>query len=861
MASWGSSGSQAPPGFSMTQDDDEEEFDPTKPKKKRAVKQSVTVEKKLVIKSAERTAAQRKLLVQSLLDESSSTLNFRVEGLEPRVTVRESCTFDIHGADEEGVAVPTANLAFTVSIRGVALAHAHFVAGDDPEVYSAEWKPPNSGNYSISISFAGRALPGSPFQVFASTPEPCPTKCVLKGKALTLATARDPQAFEVQFRDPLGATTHAVELDVFVEPVGMNSPRGRGGSESGDDEEAALAEAQGSKKKSPKKESGGGKKGKKSAEVGSPSSSPLAKAAGGLLGALAAAIGGGGGSDDDDLLGPEPVETERTPLGRKRRETRYRKIRVRVLDKPLIVRAGPELNSSQLGQLLPGAVVTVTEERIDRANGGTVRACISLDSIEKQDSEGVRYEKGLTFRSALSNRTFRASDTAAAVPEILTGGTAPPCTAIVLAGAPSAENSFSQRGKKGSAARSTTVVASVLPAVPEVSAEGGWLSGALNAIEGATGLDLDGDGKVGAGESATGASAPLAVEVPPDAESTAGQEASTFRQHIDSIAPLPLSCESFEPPSSASHAKILKRLPLKLSTDYLSTDQRYALEKAEASQSSSRKSGKRSHRGGGKKVQRKYDGKASVEQVQAVTAAASSSSRLVSEISATEGWVTLMKSGDKFVSSRLRLDVHERNLHGVQWERRSLNTRLTKQEYDKIRDTGKHVEASERTPLGPSLARQVALELDADPSSFAYGGTFPGNLHSHGQLKETHQVKYSIGVAGSYLLHVRLLPGRRAAGSPFLLQVNPGLAYALFRLPFEPWTARSASRSFTTCSAPTALATRAAAVARRSSSGDERAREEGGRRGELRGQWGRHVYASMVHDKARRVQCGRQARR
>ena len=49
--------------------------------------------------------------------------------------------------------------------------------------------------------------------------------------------------------------------------------------------------------------------------------------------------------------------------------------------------------------------------------------------------------------------------------------------------------------RKGSAARSTTVVASVLPAVPEVSAEGGWLSGALNAIEGATGLDLDGDGK------------------------------------------------------------------------------------------------------------------------------------------------------------------------------------------------------------------------------------------------------------------------------------------------------------------------------------------------------------------------------
>ena len=72
------------------------------------------------------------------------------------------------------------------------------------------------------------------------------------------------------------------------------------------------------------------------------------------------------------------------------------------------------------------------------------------------------------------------------------------------------------------------------------------------------------------------------------------------------------------------------------------------------------------------------------------------------------------------------------------------------------------------------------LELMADPNSFAFGGVYPGTLHSHGNLRETHHVSYSIGVAGSYLLHVRLRnQAASLPGSPYMLRVDPGPAFAM----------------------------------------------------------------------------------
>ena len=82
--------------------------------------------------------------------------------------------------------------------------------------------------------------------------------------------------------------------------------------------------------------------------------------------------------------------------------------------------------------------------------------------------------------------------------------------------------------------------------------------------------------------------------------------------------------------------------------------------------------------------------------------------------------------------------------------------------------------------LGP---RNLLLELEAgsDPFSFAFGGVYPGRRGKAALApREVHRVSYSVGVAGDYLLHVRLRSQAAAVpGSPFPLRVDPGPAYAL----------------------------------------------------------------------------------
>ena len=67
-------------------------------------------------------------------------------------------------------------------------------------------------------------------------------------------------------------------------------------------------------------------------------------------------------------------------------QTRNRKIRVKVGGRPIAVRTSAEHGSEEIGMLLPGAVVTVVEERIGR--GGNVDACVALDFMEKEDRQG-----------------------------------------------------------------------------------------------------------------------------------------------------------------------------------------------------------------------------------------------------------------------------------------------------------------------------------------------------------------------------------------------------------------------------------------------------------------------------------------
>ena len=88
-----------------------------------------------------------------------------------------------------------------------------------------------------------------------------------------------------------------------------------------------------------------------------------------------------------------------------------------------------------------------------------------------------------------------------------------------------------------------------------------------------------------------------------------------------------------------------------------------------------------------------------------------------------------------------------------------------------------------RSALSTALVRMPSLylqDLEMDPSriGFAYGGIQGGDRHQ--QLEEQYKVNYSVGVAGDYLLHVRLRQGAEQGdsilpGSPIKVRVVPGV--------------------------------------------------------------------------------------
>ena len=130
--------------------------------------------------------------------------------------VRHPATFTIEAHDLSGSRREVGGDTFFVCIRGDSRVHCRVVDQKDGS-YFCQWTPPQSGNYSISVSSFGVHLPGSPFNLRATAPEPFAQNCVVTGRALAKAIARDTQTFQVGFKDGLGNTTRAVDLDVYVE--------------------------------------------------------------------------------------------------------------------------------------------------------------------------------------------------------------------------------------------------------------------------------------------------------------------------------------------------------------------------------------------------------------------------------------------------------------------------------------------------------------------------------------------------------------------------------------------------------------------------------------------------------------------
>lgn len=133
-------------------------------------------------------------------------------------TARMPSRFTIEAGDMEGNRLTKGGDSFQVSIRGPARTHAR-VSDLENGRYSVDFTPSTSGDYEISVAMFGIHLPGSPFAFRVYDPYPYAKNCILQGDALTSARAREPQTFDVGFRDQLNQLAPAVDLEVFVEPL------------------------------------------------------------------------------------------------------------------------------------------------------------------------------------------------------------------------------------------------------------------------------------------------------------------------------------------------------------------------------------------------------------------------------------------------------------------------------------------------------------------------------------------------------------------------------------------------------------------------------------------------------------------
>jgi hypothetical protein len=327
-----------------------------------------------------------------------------------KVTVREAARFTIEVFDQKGVLAPIGPQPFFVSVHGVARCRARVVERSEASI-TIEWKPTCSGQYKIAISRFGLPLPDSPFTVHAANPEPFPLNCVLRGGALTTAVSREMNKFEVEFKDKLGVVTHAVELDVFVEPVPLGSPRPQSRN-------PPSPELISKERESPQLSDRDSPQVPKSlfreltGEQGVPAFDrrSLQTVIDERLKALEYSFEGEGSATFRlDGKEPRPTTTPEPPTY----QVRQRRIRVKVGDKPLVVRRSCELDSENIGLLMPGAIATVIEERI---TPGNVRACISLDLLGKEDSQGIKSERGVTFRG--ENSTYRSDGSAFSSPPL-----------------------------------------------------------------------------------------------------------------------------------------------------------------------------------------------------------------------------------------------------------------------------------------------------------------------------------------------------------------------------------------------------------------------------------------------------------
>ena len=177
--------------------------------------------------------------------------------------------------------------------------------------------------------------------------------CMVRGEHLTKAVSRAQHYFEVLFKDKRGRAARAVDLDVFVEPVPPGSPRNRRPAEDptvSAAEPAPPEEREGSSSLRKKREKGsrttGAHKSKNTPTVIA-TSAAIASVDEVITPALQRPPADGNDVGDTGVPTTPRLEERYDPEQKSGCTTRFRMIRVKVGDKPLIVRADAELSRAR----------------------------------------------------------------------------------------------------------------------------------------------------------------------------------------------------------------------------------------------------------------------------------------------------------------------------------------------------------------------------------------------------------------------------------------------------------------------------------------------------------------------------------
>lgn len=691
---------------------------------------------------------------------------------------RQLAVFTIIARTESEGRRTTGGDHFQISVRGASTVKPRLVDHKNGE-YTCEYRPSVSGLYYISVSLAGIQLPDSPFSVHVLTPCADAGKCILHGDGLQRVTARVPSTFLVDFKDALGNVTHAEELDVFVlaRDEGPLTPEGTTQAELAEEARLLREEEE-----------------RATAIAAAEAAEAEAQATAAALAAAAETARLRRKKQQEDKKNPQPWQKPVKPVP----------VSSAPSAEPVPPPAPPPAPALEQEEAIAPAVAAGAPAVSGRSRSNTLElASAPVPPLSSSASEAAAPTLGTpksgraTPKSGrASPKSGRAAGAAAAAPAPapaphLEGqpATTEPSTssasASVVAATPSAGRPTSAKQRGPSSARASPGAERAL------SAERG--RELQRRLRDEFSLNFDRRFKVAQTsptENGTARSNQLN-----DTLRTNGKGADAILViDADEMGDVKLSGDLLGHKAGGGMRSF--RAPRDLA---IGSGRQLVTAQTERSLSpSSRRQSINSqeHRlGETLSAVMKLPASATPAEAAVVAMAASPLSPKVAH--AQEAAASRKDASKK---EGAKLDGAERQRHLRLWAKQLADEQSRiKAEAHAVQMLGARAQegdaeaqaAIHAAAAGPSFASEIASEANVSPRSrpngFAYGGIYPGTIHAHGKLWETHTVSFSIGRAGCYYLHVGLRSsGLPLPGSPFALKVLPGHAHALStRLPTE----------------------------------------------------------------------------